>query len=66
MTGNLRHDRQRDGITIINLDRPQARNALTLDMARRLTALLDEVDADPKAVLWCGTHVQRRPALPPE
>jgi enoyl-CoA hydratase len=40
-------DRQSDGIAIIRLNRPDARNALTTDMARRLTTLLDEVDSDP-------------------
>lgn len=48
MTGHVRHDRQRDGITIIRLDRPHARNALTVEMARQLCALLQEVEADPE------------------
>lgn len=46
MAHDLLLDRQSDAITIIRLNRPDARNALTMDMARRLTALLDEVEAD--------------------
>jgi enoyl-CoA hydratase len=48
VTENLQLDRLRDGITIITFDRMQARNALTVDMARNLTAMLNEVDADPE------------------
>lgn len=46
MAEDLLLDRQSDGVTIITLNRPEARNAFTTDMARRLTALLDEVEAD--------------------
>ncbi|MET0364559.1 MAG: enoyl-CoA hydratase/isomerase family protein [Sphingobium sp.] len=47
VANDLLLDRQSDGITMIRLNRAEARNALTMDMARRLTALLGEVDADP-------------------
>ncbi|MCE7797763.1 enoyl-CoA hydratase/isomerase family protein [Sphingobium sufflavum] len=46
MTGDFRLDRQSDGITIITLSRPHARNALTTELAYRLTDLLDSVEAD--------------------
>ncbi|MFT3968382.1 MAG: enoyl-CoA hydratase/isomerase family protein [Sphingobium sp.] len=46
MADDLLLDRQSDAITLIRLNRPDARNALTTDMARRLTALLDDVEAD--------------------
>jgi enoyl-CoA hydratase len=35
-----------DGVATITLDAPERRNALTLDMARELVAVCDEVDAD--------------------
>ncbi|HEX7854690.1 MAG TPA: enoyl-CoA hydratase/isomerase family protein [Sphingobium sp.] len=47
MAHDLILDRQSDTIAIIRLNRTDARNALTTDMARHLTVLLDEVDADP-------------------
>jgi enoyl-CoA hydratase len=47
MNADLQLDRQPGGIAVLRLVRPEARNALTTDMARRLTALLGEIDADP-------------------
>lgn len=39
---------ERDGrIAIVTIDRPQVRNALDLAAARRLTGVVNEVDADP-------------------
>jgi enoyl-CoA hydratase len=46
MASDLTLERQDGGIAIIRLARPEARNALTLDMARRLLKLLEGVAAD--------------------
>lgn len=45
-----------DGIQIIRLNRPDARNALTLDMIRELRAALATVEADPdcRVVILAG------------
>lgn len=37
----------RDGVLLITLDRPQARNAVNLALARELASALDTLDADP-------------------
>lgn len=39
--------RQQDGILILSLNRPNARNAINLETARALAAGLDQLDADP-------------------
>ncbi|MFA5664192.1 crotonase/enoyl-CoA hydratase family protein [Castellaniella sp.] len=36
-----------ENVLIMQLNRPQARNAINLEMARQLAAALDELDADP-------------------
>jgi len=40
--------RQQDGILIMRLNRPQARNAVNLETAQALAAALDQLDADPQ------------------
>ena len=47
MANDVLVERQDDGITLVTLARPEARNALTLDMAGRLRDTLAEVGADP-------------------
>lgn len=47
MTGDVLTERQDGGIAIVTLARPEARNALTVDMAERLAASLTEAGADP-------------------
>ncbi|MFT0533640.1 crotonase/enoyl-CoA hydratase family protein [Castellaniella hirudinis] len=37
-----------DGVLVMRLNRPQARNAIDLDTAQALAAALDELDADPQ------------------
>jgi len=46
MANDLIREDRGDGITLLRIARPEARNALTTDMARRLTALLGAIDAD--------------------
>lgn len=38
---------RRDGVLLITIDRPEARNAITYDVARGIADALDELDADP-------------------
>ena len=45
--GEVIVERQDGGIALVTLARPEARNALTLDMAGRLAATLREVGGDP-------------------
>lgn len=47
MAGDVVVERQDGGIAVVTLARPEARNALTLDMAGRLRDTLAEVGADP-------------------
>jgi enoyl-CoA hydratase len=47
MAGDVIVERLAGGITLVTLARPEARNALTLDMAGRLAAALAEAGADP-------------------
>lgn len=37
----------RDGVLIITLNRPQAKNAVTEEVARRIAAAMDELDSNP-------------------
>lgn len=48
--------RHESGVTTIELNRPEAINALDLGMIRDIDAALDAVDADPtsRAVIFCG------------
>ncbi|MBW8753698.1 MAG: enoyl-CoA hydratase/isomerase family protein [Sphingomonadales bacterium] len=48
MAGDVIVERQGGGITVVTLARPEARNALTLDMAGRLSATLKDAGADPE------------------
>lgn len=48
MTGVV-HALSAEGIMVITLDRFEARNAITVDMAREMAALLDVYDDDPRA-----------------
>lgn len=41
----------KDGVLIITINRPQARNAINYDTAQELGAALDELDANPDAVI---------------
>ena len=47
MAGDVIVERQQGGIAVVTLARPEARNAMTLDMANRLTTALREAGADP-------------------
>jgi enoyl-CoA hydratase len=47
MAGDVIVERQQGGITLVTLARPEARNAMTLDMAGRLAGALGEAGADP-------------------
>lgn len=42
----LRDDQPDDGITILRLNRPEARNALNLEMRQTLVRMLDEIEQD--------------------
>ena len=39
---------RRSGVQIITINRPEARNALTAEVAARIAAAVDELDADPE------------------
>jgi enoyl-CoA hydratase len=47
MASDVAVERLDDGIAVVTLARPEARNAMTMDMAGRLRAALGEVGADP-------------------
>jgi enoyl-CoA hydratase len=42
---------RRDGVLVITINRPEARNAINLDVAEGIAAALDELDGDPGLVL---------------
>jgi enoyl-CoA hydratase len=66
-------ERQDGGISIVTLARPEARNAMTLDMAARLRAALEEAGADPScrvivlaaqgAAFCAGLDLKAHPAM---
>jgi enoyl-CoA hydratase len=39
--------READGVAVVTIDRPERRNALNLDVKRRLTAIIESLEADP-------------------
>jgi enoyl-CoA hydratase len=39
--------READGVAVVTIDRPERRNALNLDVKRRLTAIIETLEADP-------------------
>jgi enoyl-CoA hydratase/carnithine racemase len=39
--------READGVAVVTMDRPERRNALNLDVKRRLTAIIETLEADP-------------------
>ena len=47
MSETVHLDPRDNGVAVVTLRRPEARNAMTLDMVRSFTAVLDEVDRDP-------------------
>lgn len=57
MTPTVRLDRT-GGVAILTVSNPSIKNALTLDMSHQLTALCNEIDADPTvgAVVIRGDH----------
>lgn len=46
-----------DGVVVLELNRPEARNALSLELRAQLVAALDAADADPdvRAIVICGS-----------
>ncbi len=39
--------READGVAVVTIDRPERRNALNLDVKRRLTAIVETLEGDP-------------------
>ena len=56
MTEVVRIDRDEDGITVLTLDRPQALNAVSIELAATLAAALEDCGTDPatRAVVLTG------------
>ncbi|MBS44336.1 MAG: enoyl-CoA hydratase [Nocardioides sp.] len=46
MSAETVHVEARDGVLVVTLDRPEARNAVNEDLARRVAAAMDRLDAD--------------------
>jgi enoyl-CoA hydratase len=73
MTGDVIVERLDGGIAVVTLARPQARNALTVAMAGRLRAALEETGADPAcrvivlaaegAAFCAGLDLKAHPAM---
>jgi enoyl-CoA hydratase/carnithine racemase len=43
----------RERVAILTFNRPEAKNALTMDMKEALYILVRELEADPKSVVSC-------------